>query len=159
MTTLLQTDSEHLARAIELASGGRGRVFPNPLVGAVLVTDGLVLSDVADSVGAPDGVPALGTPVVGALDGCRVGVADGFFVGFLLGFADGCLVGWADGVALACTGGWGPGGPPPACRGEGRPRAVSPIRTASRPASAEPLVAARKPTPRCRSWRTRSRPD
>src|SRR3954465_437874 len=40
MTTLLQTDHEHLARAIELAYGGRGRVRPNPLVGAVIVRDG-----------------------------------------------------------------------------------------------------------------------
>jgi diaminohydroxyphosphoribosylaminopyrimidine deaminase/5-amino-6-(5-phosphoribosylamino)uracil reductase len=45
MTTLLQTDSEHLARAIELASGGRGRVSPNPLVGAVIVKDGQVLGE------------------------------------------------------------------------------------------------------------------
>ena len=45
MTTLLQTDSEHLARAIELADGGRGRVSPNPLVGAVLVKDGQVLGE------------------------------------------------------------------------------------------------------------------
>src|SRR6185437_1158634 len=45
MTTLLQTDSEHLARAIELASGGRGRVSPNPLVGAVIVRDGQVLGE------------------------------------------------------------------------------------------------------------------
>ena len=39
MTTLLQTDHVHLARAIELAGGGRGRVSPNPLVGAVIVKD------------------------------------------------------------------------------------------------------------------------
>src|SRR5262245_12116654 len=45
MTTLLQTDSEHLARAIELAEGGRGRVSPNPLVGAVVVKDGQVLGE------------------------------------------------------------------------------------------------------------------
>ena len=30
----------HLRRALELAEGGRGRVSPNPLVGAVLVRDG-----------------------------------------------------------------------------------------------------------------------
>jgi diaminohydroxyphosphoribosylaminopyrimidine deaminase/5-amino-6-(5-phosphoribosylamino)uracil reductase len=30
------TDSLHLARAIQLAEGGRGQVSPNPLVGAVL---------------------------------------------------------------------------------------------------------------------------
>lgn len=43
MTTLPQTDLEHLARAIELAEGGRGRTSPNPLVGAVVVRDGAVL--------------------------------------------------------------------------------------------------------------------
>jgi diaminohydroxyphosphoribosylaminopyrimidine deaminase/5-amino-6-(5-phosphoribosylamino)uracil reductase len=45
MTTLLQTDGEHLARAIDLADGGRGRVSPNPLVGAVIVRDGVVLGE------------------------------------------------------------------------------------------------------------------
>ena len=43
MTTLLQTDAVHLARAIELAEGGRGRTTPNPLVGAVVVKDGEVI--------------------------------------------------------------------------------------------------------------------
>jgi len=37
------TDRLHLARSIELAEGGRGRVSPNPLVGAVVVKDGAVL--------------------------------------------------------------------------------------------------------------------
>src|ERR1700754_4153532 len=37
---LTATDSEMLRRALELAEGGRGRVSPNPLVGAVLVRDG-----------------------------------------------------------------------------------------------------------------------
>jgi diaminohydroxyphosphoribosylaminopyrimidine deaminase / 5-amino-6-(5-phosphoribosylamino)uracil reductase len=37
---LTATDREHLARALELAERGRGRVSPNPLVGAVLVRDG-----------------------------------------------------------------------------------------------------------------------
>src|SRR3954470_4463524 len=45
MTTLLQTDSEHLARAIELAEGGRGATSPNPLVGAVVVRDGQVIGE------------------------------------------------------------------------------------------------------------------
>ena len=35
-----QQDRVHLRRALELAEGGRGRVSPNPLVGAVLVRDG-----------------------------------------------------------------------------------------------------------------------
>src|SRR6476660_2588593 len=37
---LKATDSAHLQRALELAEGGRGRVSPNPLVGAVVVRDG-----------------------------------------------------------------------------------------------------------------------
>jgi diaminohydroxyphosphoribosylaminopyrimidine deaminase/5-amino-6-(5-phosphoribosylamino)uracil reductase len=45
MTAPLLTDSEHLARAIELAEGGRGRTSPNPLVGAVIVRDGQVLGE------------------------------------------------------------------------------------------------------------------
>lgn len=45
MTTLQQTDAVHLARAIELAEGGRGRTTPNPLVGAVVVRDGEVLGE------------------------------------------------------------------------------------------------------------------
>jgi diaminohydroxyphosphoribosylaminopyrimidine deaminase/5-amino-6-(5-phosphoribosylamino)uracil reductase len=43
--TLLQADVAHLARAIELAEGGRGRTTPNPLVGAVVVKDGGVLGE------------------------------------------------------------------------------------------------------------------
>ena len=45
MSTLQATDHEHLARAIELAEGGRGRTSPNPLVGAVIVRDGQVLGE------------------------------------------------------------------------------------------------------------------
>ena len=45
MTTLLETDGVHLARAIELAEGGRGRTTPNPLVGAVVVKDGTVIGE------------------------------------------------------------------------------------------------------------------
>jgi len=41
--TLTDTDREHLARAIELAHNGLGRVHPNPIVGAVIVRDGQVL--------------------------------------------------------------------------------------------------------------------
>src|SRR3984957_1655563 len=36
MTTIPATDRRHLARAIEIAEQGRGRVSPNPLVGAVI---------------------------------------------------------------------------------------------------------------------------
>jgi diaminohydroxyphosphoribosylaminopyrimidine deaminase/5-amino-6-(5-phosphoribosylamino)uracil reductase len=35
----------HLRRALELAEGGRGRVSPNPMVGAVLVRDGAVIGE------------------------------------------------------------------------------------------------------------------
>ncbi len=40
-----EQDRVHLRRALELADGGRGRVSPNPLVGAVLVRDGAVLGE------------------------------------------------------------------------------------------------------------------
>jgi diaminohydroxyphosphoribosylaminopyrimidine deaminase/5-amino-6-(5-phosphoribosylamino)uracil reductase len=42
---LTGTDRTHLRRALELAEGGRGRVSPNPLVGAVVVGDGEVLGE------------------------------------------------------------------------------------------------------------------
>ena len=42
---LLQTDHAPLARAIELAEQGRGRVSPNPLVGAVVARDGRTLGE------------------------------------------------------------------------------------------------------------------
>ena len=38
--TLTDSDRERLRHALELAEGGRGRVSPNPLVGALLVRDG-----------------------------------------------------------------------------------------------------------------------
>jgi len=42
---LTGTDQAHMRRALELAEGGRGRVSPNPLVGAVLVRDGAILGE------------------------------------------------------------------------------------------------------------------
>jgi diaminohydroxyphosphoribosylaminopyrimidine deaminase/5-amino-6-(5-phosphoribosylamino)uracil reductase len=42
---LTSTDQAHLRRALELAEGGRGRVSPNPLVGAVVVRDGEVIGE------------------------------------------------------------------------------------------------------------------
>jgi diaminohydroxyphosphoribosylaminopyrimidine deaminase/5-amino-6-(5-phosphoribosylamino)uracil reductase len=39
------TDHEHLSRAIDLALNGLGRVQPNPVVGAVIVRDGVVLGE------------------------------------------------------------------------------------------------------------------
>ena len=40
-----ETDHQHLARAIELAEQGRGRVSPNPLVGAVIASGGETISE------------------------------------------------------------------------------------------------------------------
>jgi diaminohydroxyphosphoribosylaminopyrimidine deaminase/5-amino-6-(5-phosphoribosylamino)uracil reductase len=40
-----ETDHQHLARAIELAQRGRGRVHPNPVVGAVIVKDDAVVGE------------------------------------------------------------------------------------------------------------------
>jgi len=45
MTVSTDTDRLHLARAIELAARGRGRVSPNPLVGAVIVREGAVVGE------------------------------------------------------------------------------------------------------------------
>jgi diaminohydroxyphosphoribosylaminopyrimidine deaminase/5-amino-6-(5-phosphoribosylamino)uracil reductase len=42
---LTAMDQAHLRRALELAEGGRGRVSPNPLVGAVIVRDGAVIGE------------------------------------------------------------------------------------------------------------------
>jgi diaminohydroxyphosphoribosylaminopyrimidine deaminase / 5-amino-6-(5-phosphoribosylamino)uracil reductase len=42
---LTATDRAHLQRALELAEGGRGKVSPNPLVGAVIVRDGAVVGE------------------------------------------------------------------------------------------------------------------
>ena len=40
-----ESTSAHLRRALELAEGGRGRVSPNPMVGAVLVRDDGVIGE------------------------------------------------------------------------------------------------------------------
>ena len=45
MTSQSTTDSDFLQRALTLAEGGRGRVSPNPLVGAVIVRDGQVIGE------------------------------------------------------------------------------------------------------------------
>jgi len=44
-TPVTPTDQAHLQRALALAEGGRGRVSPNPLVGAVIVRDGQVIGE------------------------------------------------------------------------------------------------------------------
>jgi diaminohydroxyphosphoribosylaminopyrimidine deaminase/5-amino-6-(5-phosphoribosylamino)uracil reductase len=54
MSLRTETDRNHLARAIELAAEGRGRVSPNPLVGAVVtVADEVVGEGFHGSFGAP----------------------------------------------------------------------------------------------------------
>jgi diaminohydroxyphosphoribosylaminopyrimidine deaminase/5-amino-6-(5-phosphoribosylamino)uracil reductase len=45
LAVLTDTDREHLARAIELAYNGLGHVHPNPVVGAVVTRDGVVLGE------------------------------------------------------------------------------------------------------------------
>jgi diaminohydroxyphosphoribosylaminopyrimidine deaminase / 5-amino-6-(5-phosphoribosylamino)uracil reductase len=40
-----EQEASHLRRALELAEGGRGRVSPNPLVGAVIVRDGEMIGE------------------------------------------------------------------------------------------------------------------
>jgi diaminohydroxyphosphoribosylaminopyrimidine deaminase/5-amino-6-(5-phosphoribosylamino)uracil reductase len=45
MALRTDTDRQHLARAIELAEQGRGRVSPNPLVGAVIAVDGEIVAE------------------------------------------------------------------------------------------------------------------
>src|SRR5437763_5127402 len=40
-----EQEAAYLRRALELAEGGRGRVSPNPLVGAVIVRDGEVIGE------------------------------------------------------------------------------------------------------------------
>ena len=60
-----EQDRFHLRRALELAEGGRGRVSPNPLVGAVLVRDGEVLGE-----GFHAGLGDRHAEVV-AIDACR----------------------------------------------------------------------------------------
>jgi len=44
-TVSTEQDAPHLRRALELAEQGRGRVSPNPLVGAVIVRDGAVIGE------------------------------------------------------------------------------------------------------------------
>ncbi|HEV3001788.1 MAG TPA: bifunctional diaminohydroxyphosphoribosylaminopyrimidine deaminase/5-amino-6-(5-phosphoribosylamino)uracil reductase RibD [Solirubrobacteraceae bacterium] len=54
MALRTETDRLHLERAVELAQRGTGRVSPNPVVGAVLVRDGVVLGEGwHDELGGP----------------------------------------------------------------------------------------------------------
>jgi diaminohydroxyphosphoribosylaminopyrimidine deaminase/5-amino-6-(5-phosphoribosylamino)uracil reductase len=81
VTTLQRTDHLHLARAIELAEGGRGRTTPNPLVGAVVVRDGVMLGEGFHSeyggphaeraaLAACGGAPARGATMYVSLEPC-----------------------------------------------------------------------------------------
>jgi diaminohydroxyphosphoribosylaminopyrimidine deaminase/5-amino-6-(5-phosphoribosylamino)uracil reductase len=45
MGATAEIDNRHLARAIELAESGRGRVSPNPMVGAVITRDERILGE------------------------------------------------------------------------------------------------------------------
>ena len=45
MTHQTEFDRRHLARAIELAERGRGRVSPNPLAGAVIAREAVLLGE------------------------------------------------------------------------------------------------------------------
>jgi diaminohydroxyphosphoribosylaminopyrimidine deaminase/5-amino-6-(5-phosphoribosylamino)uracil reductase len=65
------TDRHHLARAIELAEHGRGRVSPNPLVGAVIGREEEVLGEgFHRALGAPhaelEAISAAGRDLEGA---------------------------------------------------------------------------------------------
>ncbi|HWE08515.1 MAG TPA: bifunctional diaminohydroxyphosphoribosylaminopyrimidine deaminase/5-amino-6-(5-phosphoribosylamino)uracil reductase RibD [Solirubrobacteraceae bacterium] len=54
MTTIADSDRRHLARAIEIAEQGRGRVSPNPLVGAVIADrDGFIGEGYHGELGGP----------------------------------------------------------------------------------------------------------
>ena len=78
---LLDTDHAHLARAVEIAEHGRGRVSPNPLVGAVVVRDGVVLGEgyhhavgephaEREAIAACNGTPTQGATIYVSLEPC-----------------------------------------------------------------------------------------
>ncbi|HEX2085639.1 MAG TPA: bifunctional diaminohydroxyphosphoribosylaminopyrimidine deaminase/5-amino-6-(5-phosphoribosylamino)uracil reductase RibD [Solirubrobacteraceae bacterium] len=71
MALRTETDRLHLARAVELAQRGTGRVSPNPVVGAVVVRDGVVLGEGwHDELGGPhaevNAIAAAGGDTAGA---------------------------------------------------------------------------------------------
>lgn len=76
-----QTDHTLLARAIELAPRGRGRVHPNPVVGAAVVRDGEVLGEgwhaelggphaEVQAIAACDGADLAGATIYVSLEPC-----------------------------------------------------------------------------------------
>jgi diaminohydroxyphosphoribosylaminopyrimidine deaminase/5-amino-6-(5-phosphoribosylamino)uracil reductase len=72
-----ETDHRHLARAIELAEQGRGRVSPNPLVGAVIAAEGETIAEGYHSAfGGPHAeVEAIRAAVGQDLDGATLYVS------------------------------------------------------------------------------------
>ena len=72
MTATTDSDRRHLARAIEIAEQGRGRVSPNPLVGAVIASGDAVIGEgFHGALGGPhaevEAISAAGdTPLAGA---------------------------------------------------------------------------------------------
>jgi diaminohydroxyphosphoribosylaminopyrimidine deaminase / 5-amino-6-(5-phosphoribosylamino)uracil reductase len=75
------SDRDHLSRAIELAERGRGRVSPNPLVGAVIGRDGEVLAEgfhgalgaphaEVEAIRAADGLDLTGATLYVSLEPC-----------------------------------------------------------------------------------------
>jgi diaminohydroxyphosphoribosylaminopyrimidine deaminase/5-amino-6-(5-phosphoribosylamino)uracil reductase len=72
-----ETDHRHLARAIELAEQGRGLVSPNPLVGAVIASEGETISEGYHSAfGGPHAeVEAIRAAVGQDLDGATLYVS------------------------------------------------------------------------------------
>jgi diaminohydroxyphosphoribosylaminopyrimidine deaminase/5-amino-6-(5-phosphoribosylamino)uracil reductase len=76
-----ENDHEHLSRAIEIATRGRGRVHPNPIVGAVVVKDGAVVGEgwhaeyggphaEVNAIAACDGADLTGATIYVSLEPC-----------------------------------------------------------------------------------------
>jgi diaminohydroxyphosphoribosylaminopyrimidine deaminase/5-amino-6-(5-phosphoribosylamino)uracil reductase len=76
-----ENDHDHLSRAIEIATRGRGRVHPNPVVGAVVVKDGAVLGEgwhaeyggehaEVNAIAACDGADLTGATIYVSLEPC-----------------------------------------------------------------------------------------
>jgi diaminohydroxyphosphoribosylaminopyrimidine deaminase/5-amino-6-(5-phosphoribosylamino)uracil reductase len=76
-----ENDHEHLSRAIEIATRGRGRVHPNPVVGAVVVKDGAVVGEgwhaeyggphaEVNAIGACSGADLTGATIYVSLEPC-----------------------------------------------------------------------------------------
>jgi diaminohydroxyphosphoribosylaminopyrimidine deaminase/5-amino-6-(5-phosphoribosylamino)uracil reductase len=81
MSTVTDIDRHHLARAIELAEGGRGFVSPNPLVGAVIGREAETIGEgfhqalgsphaEVEAIRASDGVELAGATLYVSLEPC-----------------------------------------------------------------------------------------